>query len=169
MDNSAIIQVVGYKNSGKTTLVCKLIRSLSAQGLSVGSIKHDAHQFEIDYPGKDTWLHREAGAAVVAITSQDKTAIMEQRSTTLEDILTRMDGMDVIIIEGYKFASYPKIVMVKDEAHLELLNQATNVIAIVSWIPYQHAEIPVISIQHTDQLVTKINRLVAIKQGGDHE
>ena len=63
-----IIQVVGYKNSGKTTLVSELVRTLTSEGYRVGTLKHDAHDFEPDIPGKDTWQHRKAGAQVTAIT-----------------------------------------------------------------------------------------------------
>jgi molybdopterin-guanine dinucleotide biosynthesis adapter protein len=148
MSSIPVIQVVGYKNSGKTTLTCELIRGLSGKGLKVGSIKHDAHDFEVDYPGKDTWQHREAGAIVVAINSRYKTAIMEQRGTTLQDLIGRIHGVDVVMVEGYKFAGYPKIVILKDERDISLLSETTGIIAIASWFSFQHETIPVV--RHDD-------------------
>ncbi|WP_134704093.1 molybdopterin-guanine dinucleotide biosynthesis protein B [Ammoniphilus sp. YIM 78166] len=144
MDNKVVIQVVGFKNSGKTTTSCEMIRRFSQMGWKVGSVKHDAHHFEVDYPGKDTWLHREAGAEVVAITSQHKTAIMEQRTTTLTSLLERMTGIDIVIVEGYKFEHYPKVVLLRHEGDLSLLEQTSQILAIATWFPYSHPTIPVV-------------------------
>lgn len=143
MLNKAVVQIVGFKNSGKTTTSCEMIRRLVESGWKVGSIKHDAHQFEVDYPGKDTWKHREAGASVVAITSQSKTAIMEQRPVSLQALLERIDGVDVVIVEGYKFADFPKVVIIRSKEDLHLLEETTEILAISSWFPYEHPTIPV--------------------------
>ncbi|WCK52432.1 molybdopterin-guanine dinucleotide biosynthesis protein B [Aneurinibacillus sp. Ricciae_BoGa-3] len=128
-----IVQVVGYSNSGKTTLVTKLIRLFTEQGLTVGSVKHDAHDFEMDKPGKDTWKHREAGAKVVAITSADKAAVLFQERKTLDELLTLYQGLDLVIIEGYKLAHYPKIVVVRNKEHEELLDNVTGILAVAAW------------------------------------
>lgn len=143
MQAKAIVQIVGFKNSGKTTTSCEMIRRLVERGYQVGSVKHDAHHFEVDYPGKDTWKHREAGASVVAITSQSKTAIMEQRSVGLQELLERIQGVDVVIVEGYKFADFPKVVIIRSEDDLHLLDETTQIIAVSSWFPYGHPTIPV--------------------------
>jgi molybdopterin-guanine dinucleotide biosynthesis protein B len=135
-----IFQVVGYKNTGKTTLMCKLIKQLSHLGFRVGTIKHDAHEFEMDHPGKDTWKHKESGAHVVAITSKDKTAIIEQSPTSIEELIKRMKMVDIILIEGFKNSTYPKIVMIKDESQLELLQNLQHIIAVATWYPL-HTEI----------------------------
>lgn len=156
----AIIQVVGYKNSGKTTMCCKLIKHFSEKGWKVGSVKSDAHHFEIDYPGKDTWLHREAGATIVAIASDHKTAIMEQRPTRLDQLIERMDGMDMIVIEGYKFEKYPKVVMIRSEEDLPLIEETTEIVAIVSWFPFEHPSIPVIHIDDDSNLLPIIEQRV---------
>ncbi|RXT05839.1 molybdopterin-guanine dinucleotide biosynthesis protein B [Ammoniphilus sp. CFH 90114] len=152
MTEKAVIQIVGYKNSGKTTTSCEMIRRFSELGWKVGSIKHDAHDFEVDYPGKDTWLHREAGAQIVAISSKDKTAIMEQQSSSLDDLLTRMSGVDLVIVEGYKFESYPKVVLLRNEGDLPLLDQANEIIAVSTWFPYQHPILPVVEKDQYEQL-----------------
>jgi molybdopterin-guanine dinucleotide biosynthesis protein B len=168
MSDKAVIQVVGFKNSGKTTITCELIKRLTETGWKVGSIKHDAHHFEVDYPGKDTWLHRLAGAQVVAITSEDKTAIMEQRTTSLTDLLARIEDVDIVIVEGYKMEGYPKVVLLREENDIKLIDQATNIVAIAAWFPFNHPTIPVVSITETDQLFTII--LGHINQfGGEYE
>ncbi|MEW9672036.1 molybdopterin-guanine dinucleotide biosynthesis protein B [Ammoniphilus sp. 3BR4] len=152
MAEKAVIQIVGYKNSGKTTTSCEIIQRFAEKGWKVGSIKHDAHRFEVDYPGKDTWLHREAGAEVVAITSKDRTAIMEQRPSSLQDLLERINGVDIVIVEGYKFESYPKVVLLRNEGDLPLLEQAQHVLAVSTWFPFRHPTLPVVEKDQYQQL-----------------
>lgn len=127
-----IIQVVGYKNSGKTTLVCELVKDLTKSGLRAGTLKHDAHDFEPDVPGTDTWQHRQAGAHITAITSPARTAWVQEQATPLEDLIEniREHTLDYLIIEGFKLAAYPKAVLLKDEQDIDLLS-LTNVIAVV--------------------------------------
>jgi molybdopterin-guanine dinucleotide biosynthesis adapter protein len=138
LNQPPIIQVVGYSNSGKTTLVCRMIQHLTSKGYKVGSIKHDAHDFEVDKPGKDTWKHREAGARVVAITSADKTAIIIQQHKSIEELLPHYERMDLVVVEGYKFAGYPKIVVIRKPEHEELLEKVTSVLAVAAWYPLEN-------------------------------
>jgi molybdopterin-guanine dinucleotide biosynthesis protein B len=108
--------VVGYKNSGKSTLVCQLTSELKKRGYRVGTLKHDVHDFEIDREGTDTSKHRQAGADVVAIASQDKWAVQGWGSglSSLDEMLRRIEGVDLVLVEGYKQSPLPKIVMVAD-------------------------------------------------------
>jgi molybdopterin-guanine dinucleotide biosynthesis adapter protein len=133
------VQIVGFKNAGKTTLVCKLVELLHSRGYEVGTVKHDAHRFEMDHEGKDTWRHREAGARVVAISSEaeGKTCYIEQRYTPLEEILERMKDMDTVVVEGFKSENYPKIAIIRHPEHLELLKRVSSLIAVASWLPEQ--------------------------------
>jgi molybdopterin-guanine dinucleotide biosynthesis protein B len=148
-----VIQIVGYKNSGKTTLISRLVRALTAKGFHVGTIKHDAHDFDIDYPGKDTWQHREAGAETVAITSTKKTAMIEQRLIPPADLLKRMEHVDLVLIEGFKSEPYPKIVIIKEEENTKLLEMSENVIGAASWIPLKNMGVPVWHIDQTEGLL----------------
>jgi molybdopterin-guanine dinucleotide biosynthesis adapter protein len=167
MNATPVIQVVGYKNSGKTSITCDLIKRFSGAGVKVGSIKHDAHDFEMDHPGKDTWKHREAGAVAVAISSKDKTAFIEQYGTSLDDLVARMSHLDLIVVEGYKFSSYPKIVLLRNENDLSLLDETTNVMAVGSWIPYTHPTIPVVSIEDKDKLFEISSKFLCARYRGD--
>ncbi|MFC4596742.1 molybdopterin-guanine dinucleotide biosynthesis protein B [Cohnella hongkongensis] len=128
-----IIQIVGYKNSGKTTLACELVRRLAAEGRKVGTLKRDAHQFEPEPPGTDTWKHRQAGAAVTAIASSSRTAWVLERGTPVEELVSRMGahGLDDLIVEGFKTAAYPKVALIRDDKDADLLRLA-NVIAVGS-------------------------------------
>ncbi|MCD9023156.1 molybdopterin-guanine dinucleotide biosynthesis protein B [Cohnella silvisoli] len=136
-----IIQVVGYKNAGKTTLACELVRQLTSLGLRVGTLKHDAHDFEPDIAGKDTWQHRQAGAQVTAITSPSRTAWVQEEPTSLDDLVARMAklSLDYLIIEGFKSAAYPKIVLLRSEQDEDLLT-LPNIIAAAIREPYKNIE-----------------------------
>lgn len=109
---SPAIAVVGRHNSGKTTLVVKVIAELAARGLDVGSVKHHTHgDFEIDYPGKDSFRHREAGASETVIASPVKMARVKtlEREEECSDIVRSMPGHDIVIVEGYRKSGLPTI------------------------------------------------------------
>ncbi|WP_138493517.1 molybdopterin-guanine dinucleotide biosynthesis protein B [Paenibacillus pinistramenti] len=126
-----IIQIIGYKNSGKTTLAEYLVKFFSQKGLKVAVIKHDAHEFEMDHAGTDTWRMTQAGAAAVAISSPARTALIEEQSSSLEELITRLGAADLIVVEGFKQEHYPKIVMLRSPEDLTLLEDCSRVIAAV--------------------------------------
>ncbi|MBY0117173.1 molybdopterin-guanine dinucleotide biosynthesis protein B [Paenibacillus sp. FSL H8-0317] len=131
-----IIQIVGYKNTGKTTLTAALIGHFSSFGLKVAAIKHDGHDhFEMDQEGTDSYRFGEAGASAVVVMSEKRTAIMERQSTKLEDMLSHLSDYDWIVVEGFKDASYPKFVMVREEKDLTLVDQLEGVVGMISWLP----------------------------------
>jgi molybdopterin-guanine dinucleotide biosynthesis adapter protein len=144
-----VMQLVGYSNSGKTTLLTKLIPLLEQTGLRVGVVKHDgSHEFEIDQEGKDTWRYREAGASFVAITSQTKTAIIEQRPLSLAVLIERMTlaGADIVLVEGFKWEHYPKLVLIRKSEHQELVTLLTKVVGVVCWQQEQYGDVPHFSV-----------------------
>lgn len=109
---SPAVAIVGRHNSGKTTLVEKLIAQIVSRGLDVGSIKHHSHKdFEIDHPGKDSYRHRAAGASETVIASPTKIARVRTLEQELEcaDIVESMTGHDIIIVEGYRKSGLPTI------------------------------------------------------------
>lgn len=107
-----IISIAGVKNSGKTTLIEKLIPTLKSRGLRVAALKHDAHGFEMDHRGKDTFRFAEAGADAVGISCPNKVAHIElmERETSPEEFLQRLSRpTDLLLAEGFKSCPYPKI------------------------------------------------------------
>lgn len=109
---SPAIAIVGRHNSGKTTLVVALVEELVARGLDVGTIKHHSHPgFEIDVPGKDSYRHRHAGASETIIASPDQLAIVKTLNDEAEcaDLVARMPGHDVVLVEGYRKSGLPTI------------------------------------------------------------
>lgn len=129
----AVCQIVGYKNRGKTTLIRALIPILRGQGFSVAVIKHDVHGFEADRPGTDTWLHREAGAAAVSITSHESSYVWESRSRSLKELVSGFVRYDYVLVEGFKDEDFPKIVLIRETEDLELIDRLRNVKAAVCW------------------------------------
>ncbi|MBO8170597.1 MAG: molybdopterin-guanine dinucleotide biosynthesis protein B [Bacillaceae bacterium] len=153
-----VFSFVGYSGSGKTTLLCRVVSQLKKRGYRVGTLKHDAHRFEMDKPGKDTWKHAQAGADVVAISSDDKFALIEKpvRELQLEDILKRIEGVDVILIEGYKRELPPKILVVRYPEHLSLLDELPDVIAVATPLSLQEVPVPVFSSEDVDAITSFI-------------
>ena len=133
------IAFIGYQNSGKTTLVEKVISILTARGLRVGSLKHHGHAgFDIDVPGKDSWRHAQAGSRHVGLISADRYA--EYADTTqelpVEEMLARYTDVDVVIVEGYKAAGLPNIVVARSgvdrmrgKSSAELVDERTIALA----------------------------------------
>lgn len=108
------ISFVAESGTGKTTLIEAVIRELKSRGYRVGAIKHDAHKFNIDYPGKDSYRFTEAGAEVMVISSSSQMALVQRggRESSVEELISRhFQEMDVVLAEGYKHGSLPKIVI----------------------------------------------------------
>jgi molybdopterin-guanine dinucleotide biosynthesis adapter protein len=108
------VRLIGPKNSGKTCLVVALVSELTSRGWRVGTIKHDAHQFEVDYPGKDTWRHRQAGSVATLICSDSKLALMRDLPAppSVADLVEKyLSDCDLVLVEGYKAESGPAITL----------------------------------------------------------
>ena len=131
-----IISIVGKSDSGKTTLIEKLVPELTRRGYRVATVKHDVHGFEVDREGKDSWRHKKAGAHTVVISSPKKTALIRdvERDLSLAEIRDKLiRDVDLIVSEGYKRDVQPKIEIFRKEKHQELLcAKEDNLIAIVS-------------------------------------
>lgn len=108
-----IFGITGWKNSGKTTLTVRLVGELVARGYRVSTIKHAHHAFDIDHEGTDSYRHRQAGATEVAIVSGVRWALMHEmrgeEEPPLEEIVARLAPCDLIVVEGYKRETHPKI------------------------------------------------------------
>jgi len=104
-----VLGVAAWSGGGKTTLIEKLLRELTGRGLRVAVVKHDAHGFELDREGKDSWRFREAGAVATVLCSPARTAVQEQRPVGLEDALARVSGADLILLEGFKSSGYSQL------------------------------------------------------------
>ena len=131
-----IISIVGKSNSGKTTLIEKLVPELKQRGFKVGTIKHDVHGFELDQEGKDTWRHAQAGVDTVVISSPQKAACIKKVDVelTLDELVCQFfSDMDLVLTEGYKRQDKPKIEIYRAELGEEpLCTDDNTLIAVVS-------------------------------------
>ena len=129
-----VISIVGKSGAGKTTLLEKLIRELKARGYRVATVKHDAHSFEIDHPGKDTWRHAQAGSDHVVIASPHRIAHIQriERELTLPEIAATINDVDLILTEGYKRGPAPKIEVSRAETGNELLCTRQELVALAT-------------------------------------
>ncbi|APX12288.1 molybdopterin-guanine dinucleotide biosynthesis protein B [Tateyamaria omphalii] len=111
-----IYGVVGWKNAGKTGLMERLVTEITGRGITVSTVKHAHHSFDVDHPGKDSHRHRVAGASEVLLSSRNRVALMQelrdQDEPTLDHLLTRLSPVDLVLVEGYKRDAHPKV-----EAH----------------------------------------------------
>ena len=131
-----VISIVGRSKVGKTTFIERLLPALNAKGIRVATVKHHPHDFEIDLPNKDTYRHKKAGAKITIISSPHKIAIVRdvEKEFTVEEILLRfVDDVDILITEGYKKGTMPKIeVYGMDDKAQPVCENDKNLIAVIS-------------------------------------
>ena len=124
-----VVAFVAKSNTGKTTLLEKVIKELKNRGYKVGAIKHDAHSFDIDHPGKDSHRLTAAGADTMLITSPEKLALIKRHEAAapLEElVVTYFSDMDIVLTEGFKMSSLPKIEVHRQERSPSLLCRGEN-------------------------------------------
>jgi molybdopterin-guanine dinucleotide biosynthesis adapter protein len=130
-----IVSIVGKSNTGKTTFLEKLVPELVQRGYRVAVVKHDVHGFDLDQPGKDSWRLAQAGSTVVAISSPDKLAIIRKNRSeaTLDEIALMLDGSaDILLTEGYKSGSKPKVEIVRAAKSTVPLCTEAELVALVT-------------------------------------
>ena len=108
-----VIGLAGWSGAGKTTLLTRAIPHLLKEGLRVSVIKHAHHEFDVDVPGKDSWVHRQSGASEVLVSSSRRWALMHELrgapAPTLAELLKKLSPVDLVIVEGFKRDPHPKI------------------------------------------------------------
>jgi len=133
-----IIGIVGWKNSGKTHIAQKIISNLNSRNIKVASIKHAHHNFDIDHPETDSYLHRKSGSQQVIISSSKRWAkiseLQNRQEKKLNDLIKELEKVDIVIIEGYKNENHPKIEIIRncEDKSKFLFKKIKNVIAIIA-------------------------------------
>jgi molybdopterin-guanine dinucleotide biosynthesis protein B len=147
-----IIGLAGWSGAGKTTLISRLIPYWRERGVGVSTIKHAHHKFDIDKPGKDSWVHREAGAQEVLVCAEHRWVLMHELREAplppLPELLAKMAPVDLVVVEGFRAAPYCKI-----EVHREALGKpwlypgdahivglATDATAVAAGLPVAHLD-----------------------------
>jgi len=149
-----IFGLAGWSGSGKTTLMTALIPELVCRGITVSTLKHAHHAFDVDQPGKDSWRHRQAGAREVMIFSQNRWALMHELrgapEPSFDELVRRMGPVDLLLVEGFKRHPHPKIEVYRPSLGKPLLHpEDPLVVAIASdemlpgltlpWLPLSDA------------------------------
>jgi molybdopterin-guanine dinucleotide biosynthesis protein B len=158
-----VIGFAGWSGSGKTSVIRRVIPALIAQGISVSTVKHAHRGFEIDIPGKDSYLHRQAGAGEVIVASSDCFALIhqfhDQQEIELGSLLSRLAPVDLVIIEGFKKSGHPQIEVHRPELGKPLLYSETdNIIGIVSTGALPSVSVPTLLPEDTPAIVDIVLR-----------
>jgi molybdopterin-guanine dinucleotide biosynthesis protein B len=156
-----IIGLAGWSGSGKTTLVTNVIPVLVKRGLKVATVKHAHHEFDTDQPGKDSWLHRQAGASEVAIVSSRRWAIVhelgDEPEPPLGDILAKLSPVDLVIVEGFKRHPHPKLEVYRAVIGKPLLHPDDDcIVAIATDAPLPQAQVPVLMLGDVQSIATML-------------
>ncbi len=154
-----VVGVAGWKNSGKTTLVERLVKALTARGFSVSTVKHSHHDLAFEKDGTDSARHRDAGAHEVAVVSPKRWAVLAERPNgiepTLTDVLAHLGPADIVIVEGYKHEPIKKIEVRRTDQGpgAPLAGSDPGVFAIASDHEIRMARVPVFALDDIDGLV----------------
>ncbi|HEX2512837.1 MAG TPA: molybdopterin-guanine dinucleotide biosynthesis protein B [Xanthobacteraceae bacterium] len=152
-----IIGLAGWSGSGKTTLLTKLIPRLVARGLTVSTVKHAHHAFDVDQPGKDSHTHRTAGASEVLVGSAARWALVHElrgaAEPTLHELLAKLASVDLVIVEGYKREPHPKLEVYRAAVRKPLLHPDDPDIVAIASDQAVPAGVPVVALDDVEAIV----------------
>ena len=166
-----IIGLAGWSGSGKTTLIKKLIPRLIARGLTVSTLKHAHHGFDLDQPGKDSFFHRTAGATEVIISSAKRWAILhelrEQPEWDLPALVGKMSPVDLVLVEGFKRDAFPKLEIHRIANGKPLIHpEDPHIVAVASDSALPQARVPVVDLNDIEAIADLLLKH-AVPVGGD--
>jgi molybdopterin-guanine dinucleotide biosynthesis protein B len=152
-----IIGLAGWSGSGKTTLITKLIPRLLARGIAVSTLKHAHHGFDLDKPGKDSFVHRAAGATEVIISSAKRWAILhelrEEAEWDMGALVARMSPVDLVLVEGFKRDAFPKLEIHRAENGKPLLHpDDPHIVAVACDSALPASSVPVVDLNDIDAI-----------------
>ena len=168
--DAPLFGVVGWKNSGKTTLMASLVRELTGRSFSVSVIKHAHERFDIDHPGRDLFKLRDAGAKQIALSSPRRFALMrelcDEPELLLKEIRTYMGPCDLVLVEGFKREEFPKIEIRRNGAvsREPLHGNFPGIVAVASDEPdAEQASIPIFNLNQTNLIADFILGQLGLK------
>jgi molybdopterin-guanine dinucleotide biosynthesis adapter protein len=146
-----IFGLAGWSGSGKTTLLTRLVPEFTALGLSVSTLKHAHHSFDLDQPGKDSWLHRAAGAREVMVSSAHRWALIHEHrgapEERFEDLVRRMTPVDLVLVEGFKQVPFAKLEVHRPALGKPLLcRDNPSIVAVASDAPLVGLALPLLAL-----------------------
>ena len=154
-----VFGITGWSGSGKTTLLVRLIPAMVARGLSVSTVKHAHHGFDVDRPGKDSYEHRRAGATEVMIGPANRWALMHElrgvAEPALPELLARMSPVDLILVEGFKRNPHPKLEVWREGTGKKpLFPDDPHILAIASDVPPPGCPLPRFAIDDIEAIAS---------------
>jgi molybdopterin-guanine dinucleotide biosynthesis protein B len=161
-----IIGLAGWSGSGKTTLIAKVIPHLIERGLRVSTLKHAHHGFDLDKPGKDSFIHRTSGATEVIISSAKRWAILhelrDEPEWNMADLVAKMSPVDLVLVEGFKRDAFPKLEIHRAANGKPLIHpDDPHIVAIASDTPLPQAKVPVIDLDDIEAIADMLLRHAA--------
>jgi len=152
-----IIGIAGWSGAGKTTLLARVIPRLTARGLTVSTLKHAHHAFDLDQPGKDSHTHRAAGATEVLVSSANRWALVHELRGAPElsvgALLAKLSPVDLVIVEGFKREPHPKLEVHRPALGKPLLaGEDPHIVAVAADVPVS-APVPVVMLDDTDAVI----------------
>jgi molybdopterin-guanine dinucleotide biosynthesis adapter protein len=161
-----IIGLAGWSGAGKTTLLAKVIPRIVARGLTVSTVKHAHHSFDVDQPGKDSHTHRVAGATEVLVGSASRWALVHelrgQPEVSLGALLAKLSPVDLVVVEGFKRERHPKLEVYRAAVGKPLLHpDDPHIVAVASDQALPGAHVPVVLLDDVDSIVDIIREHAA--------
>jgi molybdopterin-guanine dinucleotide biosynthesis protein B len=168
--STRIIGLAGWSGSGKTTLITKVLPRLIARGQRVSTVKHAHHGFDLDQPGKDSFMHRAAGATEVVISSANRFAILHELrggpEWDLPDLLGKLSPVELVLVEGFKRDAFPKLEIHRVANGKPLLQPADpHIVAIACDTALPEAKVPVIDLNDIEGVVDVLLKHAVPLQG----
>lgn len=164
-----VINIVGERSKvGKTFVIEGLIKELKKRGLTVATIKHDVHGFDIDKKGKDTYKHREAGAETVIISSKSRLAVIKElkEETDLNDIIKLAEDKDIVLVEGYKNSNLRKIEVYRNKVSSKVISPKDKLIAVASDVKLNLDGVLIVDKENFKELADLIEKEEDFEFGG---
>ncbi|MFC4078300.1 molybdopterin-guanine dinucleotide biosynthesis protein B [Salinithrix halophila] len=155
-----MLQIVGHANSGKTTLITALINHLTGWGYQIGTVKHHAKDLEMDVPGKDSWLHRQAGASPVTLITGNQAAVFYPTPPSLDLLLEHYQETDLVLVEGFKRAPFPKWAVLKDGEDPSWAKELVGLRAVVSPKKTKGWPVPSYRLNETKAMAEAVRRFI---------
>jgi molybdopterin-guanine dinucleotide biosynthesis adapter protein len=162
----AVLAISGWSGSGKTTLIAALIPLIKARGLSVSSIKHAHHGVTLDKPGKDSFIHAEAGANEVILTTGGGFALFSRTQTKLEALLARLAPVDLVLVEGFKSEPLPRLSVYRPGLGKPAPWPDADLLAVASDTALPDCPVPVLALDEPDAIADFLIGALGLNDNG---